>query len=103
MDSKNYELQIELAEIRIDHQYITSTFMGTLAMEFGAIIGLASIFYGLYGKSVYFLIPIVVVILMVAVLLSAYYTLRLYTNERERLKSRIGKLRKKYISQQTSE
>ena len=101
MGDEDRELQIELAELRMDHQHLTSVFMGMLAIEFGAIIGLASIFYGLIGKSVYFLISIAVIVLMFLLVGLVYYTSRRYEKRREELKKRIEELKKKYISTQT--
>jgi len=91
------ELQIELVQLQIDHEHLTASFMGILAMEFGATVGLASIFYGLYGKPVYFLIPIAVIVLMFSMLVFVYITLWRYENKRKELKRRTEKLRKKYL------
>lgn len=91
------ELQIELVSLQIDHEYLTSSLMGTLAIEFGAIIGLASIFYGLYGKPIDLLIPIVLIVAQFIMLIAIFLTWSQYKKNREKLERRIEELRTKYL------
>ena len=91
------ELQIELVQLQIDHEHLTSSFIGLVAIEFGAIIGLASIFYGLYGKPIHFLIPIGLVVSQFIMLIAIPLTWSRYNKKRERLERRIEELRKRYV------
>ena len=97
LHNEDRELQIELTKLQIDHEHLTSLLMGKLAIEFGAIIGLASIFYGLYDKPIEFFIPIGLIILQFMLLISIYFTLHRYQRKREELKRRIEELRKQYL------
>ena len=97
LHNEDRELQIELTKLQIDHEHLTSTLMGKIAIEFGAIIGLASIFYGLYDKPIEFFIPIGLIILQLVFLISIYFTFRRYQKKRERLERQIEELRKQYV------
>jgi len=81
----------------MDHEFLTSMFMGSIAMIFGAIVTLTAILYSLIGQSVYFLVSIAIYILMFVLVAVVYYMLQRYVNERKKLKDQIKELKKEYV------
>jgi len=94
--NRETDFQIELVELQMDHEFLTSSFMGSIAILFGILFTLASIFYGLIGQSAYYLISIVIIIVMFGLVAVIRYMLQRYVKERKKLKDRINELKKEY-------
>ena len=80
----------------MDHEFLTTSFMGVLAMQFGALIGFFSTFYGLLNQSVSHLIPNALIIAMYGIVVSIAYTFWHYRKERKKLTGQIKELKKEY-------
>lgn len=100
MSNKGKELQIELVELQIDHEYLTSYCIGMIAILFGLIIGFASVYYTmyinytLYGKEEYLFVSYSLAIIIFVLLIGIIVTLWVYTERRKKLKQRIEELRR---------
>jgi len=48
--NEDRELQIKLTKLQIEHEHITSLFIGILALEITVLLALETIFFSLYGN-----------------------------------------------------
>jgi len=96
MRDDEIELQIQLVELQIDHEYLTSAFVGNIAIEFSALLGLGSIYYGLMGQLVHYLIPSSLIVMMWVYAFLIYYTAWTLKKQRAKLKSRIEEIGKRF-------
>jgi len=91
------KLLIELADIQIDHEDLTSSTSGQLAIKFGVIIGLLTIYYEVFGLPSHVLVQSALTIVMFFMLFIIFRTVNRYTERRKEIKQRIEKLKKEYF------
>ena len=94
---EDIELQIELVELQIDHEFLTSYAMGLLAIQFGLIIGFASIYYTVFNRSEFALLSIGLLVTIFGIALSIYRTMERYKRRRKEIKRRIDKLKREHL------
>jgi len=98
--NEDKELQIELVELQIEHEYLTTYHMAFIAILFGLIVGFASIYYTmytnytLYGNPEYLTISIFLVTSIFIYVIVIFFILWHYNNLRKTLKQRIEELKK---------
>jgi len=71
--------------------------MGILAIQFGVLIGFASIYYAVYTNPQYLILSMGLIVGIFVLVISIYRTVRRYENKRKEIKQRIQKLREKYV------